>query len=65
MDLPPAFSYVHTTGKVIRKPIEAHVYHPKNELKLDDRTNYYRGNGIFGYDNPVPGQEERPEWDIE
>jgi len=45
------FSYVNTARQAIRKPMSDHVYHPQNILKMDDRTNYYRGNGIFGYDD--------------
>jgi len=47
------FAYENVTGKVIRKPIEDHVYHPQNILKMDDRTNYYRGKGKFGYDDHI------------
>jgi len=65
IEKPPQFEYVRETGKAIRIPLAAHRWHPQNVLKIDDRTNYYRGNGIFGYDDPKPGAETRPDWDIE
>jgi hypothetical protein len=53
------FTYENIVGKIIRKPMEDHVYHPQNILKMDDRTNYYRGKGIFGYDeNTAIGYED-------
>jgi hypothetical protein len=45
------FSYENIGGQIIQKPMEDHVYHPNNITKMEDRTNYYRGSGRFGYDD--------------
>ena len=49
----PTFTYENVGGKIIQKPMEEHVYHPNNVTKMDDRSNYYRGSGVFGYDEHV------------
>src|SRR5215475_13715226 len=59
-ELPLQFEYARMKDRAIRMPVTAHRWHPQNVLKIDDRTNYYRGNGIFGYDDPKPGAETRP-----
>ena len=53
------FTYENISGTIMRKPIEDHVWHPQNILKMDDRTSYYRGNGVFGYsDHEAIGYED-------